>query len=49
MFSALAHQASTESCSAAALAADDLRKTLVAYIRQHPAIISVCGFIPEGW
>lgn len=47
MFSALAHQASTETCPA--LAADDLRKTLVAYIRQHPTIISECGFIPEGW
>jgi hypothetical protein len=47
MFRALAHQASTETCPA--LAADDLRKTLVAYIRQHPTIISECGFIPEGW
>jgi len=50
MFSALAHQLSIGvEITDTPTSAIDVRKQLVTYLRQHPACLSECGTVPEGW
>jgi hypothetical protein len=49
MFTALVHQVNSLSTLYPQLAANDLRRILVDYIRNHPSIISESGSVPEGW
>ena len=50
MFSALVHQVNSLSTDISPqVTANDLRRILVDYIRNHPSITSESGSVPEGW